>query len=292
MKMKEFSAKVNIPETTIRYYISNGIFIPERYTENYMGRKNFDFSENDVEQLNRIALLRKYDFSIKEIKELSENKLSVTETLEKRIENAQQKVNSENEALKKLRDALLKNPSNSNELCEALNSPTVEQTPIPHIDESSAYKPMYEKTKKTAMVVGTVVGLLLIISFFLFQSVLRNSMGYKYGDVTGVNIHYVESELHSQQEIHDATEVVINRFEKHYHDCTLLDIEYGGDEWTSSELGYCGKTDAKDVMVIVLTFKTGSGQFDAFEPDTVYSGWSYILKKEFGQWVVVSYGYA
>ena len=57
----------------IRFYIEEKLISPE-YTENYLGRKTFSFSDVDVKVLSYIAILRKYGFSIAEIHKIIESK--------------------------------------------------------------------------------------------------------------------------------------------------------------------------------------------------------------------------
>ena len=72
MKIKAVCEQTGLTDRTIRYYIEEGLISPF-YTENYLGRKNFDFSEADVAMLKDIAILRKFGFSIAEIKQLSQH---------------------------------------------------------------------------------------------------------------------------------------------------------------------------------------------------------------------------
>ena len=51
MKIKAVCEQTGLTDRTIRYYIEEGLISPF-YTENYLGRKNFDFSEADVAMLN------------------------------------------------------------------------------------------------------------------------------------------------------------------------------------------------------------------------------------------------
>ena len=69
MKIKEVCAKTGLTDRTVRFYIEEGLIFPA-YTENYLGRKAFDFSESDVEALRDIAVLREFDFSVEEIRRL------------------------------------------------------------------------------------------------------------------------------------------------------------------------------------------------------------------------------
>lgn len=69
MKIKAVCEATGLTDRTVRYYIEEELISPV-YTENYLGRKTFDFSESDIQQLNDIAVLRKFGFSIAEIKEM------------------------------------------------------------------------------------------------------------------------------------------------------------------------------------------------------------------------------
>ncbi len=67
MKIKAVCELTGLTDRTIRYYIEEKLISP-LYTENYLGRKTYNFSENDIKDLNDIAVLRKFDFTLEEIK--------------------------------------------------------------------------------------------------------------------------------------------------------------------------------------------------------------------------------
>ncbi len=69
MKIKTACELTELSDRTIRYYIEEQLIFPA-YTENYLGRKSFDFSKSDIQQLQDIAVLRKFGFSIAEIKRM------------------------------------------------------------------------------------------------------------------------------------------------------------------------------------------------------------------------------
>ena len=66
MKIKEVIEQTGLTDRAIRLYISNGLIAPATQ-HSYTGRNSYDFSEEDVLQLKRIALLRKADFSLEQI---------------------------------------------------------------------------------------------------------------------------------------------------------------------------------------------------------------------------------
>ncbi|MBR0541180.1 MAG: MerR family transcriptional regulator [Clostridia bacterium] len=171
MKLKELASATDISERTIRYYISDGVFVPEKYSESYTGRKSYDYTENDVKRLKQIALLRKYDFSIKDIKDFFDGKAEVAEVLKANIEKARRNEETQKDNIAVMENALLENPQTIDELCEALSNPIAEKMPIPNIDEQSAYKPMYKKTKKRntlLIVIISVVSTLAAIFMLYF----------------------------------------------------------------------------------------------------------------------------
>ncbi len=71
MKIKTVCDMTGLTDRAVRYYIEEQLISPE-YTENYLGRKSFDFTESDVQQLKDISVLRKFGFSIAEIKDVFE----------------------------------------------------------------------------------------------------------------------------------------------------------------------------------------------------------------------------
>lgn len=72
MKIKAVCEQTGLTDRTVRYYIEQGLLSPA-FHENYLGRKQFDFTGEDVQRLKNIALLRSFDFTIREIQELIEH---------------------------------------------------------------------------------------------------------------------------------------------------------------------------------------------------------------------------
>ncbi|MBQ8731214.1 MAG: MerR family transcriptional regulator [Oscillospiraceae bacterium] len=67
MKIKAVCELTELSDRTIRYYIEEQLIYPT-YTENYLGRKSFDFSQEDIDLLKNISILRRFDFTIEEIR--------------------------------------------------------------------------------------------------------------------------------------------------------------------------------------------------------------------------------
>lgn len=90
MKIKAVCELTGLTDRTIRYYIEEQLISPA-YTENYLGRKSFDFSPDDVEALHNISVLRKFDFTIEEIRDIehnAENSKAIIQNVKTRIEQA------------------------------------------------------------------------------------------------------------------------------------------------------------------------------------------------------------
>ena len=69
MKIKTICEITGLTDRTIRYYIEKELVCPA-YTENYLGRKSFHFSQEDIEILKSISVLRQFDFTIDEIQQI------------------------------------------------------------------------------------------------------------------------------------------------------------------------------------------------------------------------------
>ena len=91
MKIKPVCELTGLTDRTIRYYIEENLISPS-YTENYLGRKSYSFSQEDVECLNDIALLRKFDFTVDEIKSILSNSQTSKEILSNVKDRAEKSV--------------------------------------------------------------------------------------------------------------------------------------------------------------------------------------------------------
>lgn len=291
MKLKELASATDISERTIRYYISDGVFVPEKFSESYTGRKSYDYTENDVKRLKQIALLRKYDFSIKDIKDFFDGRAEVAEVLKANIEKARRNEETQKDNIAVMENALLENPQTIDELCEALSNPIAEKMPVPNIDEQSAYKPMYEKAKKRIKIIAIIISVVLLCHYVVFPfCIYLISQSTTGGNVDSCWVTYVPSEIHSQKEIDEAINHAIKHFALFYRDCTLLEIRYAGDEQCVNESIYSWSQNSESTIVLDCEFETGStASYDGFENDCDYS-WQFVLRKFAGKWVIVDQG--
>lgn len=88
MKIKTVCELTGLTDRSVRYYIEEHLITPA-YTENYLGRKSFDFSAEDVQLLKNISVFRKFGFSIAEIKQMLINPAMIFPIAKKLLERKQ-----------------------------------------------------------------------------------------------------------------------------------------------------------------------------------------------------------
>lgn len=98
MKMKTVCEQTGLSDRAVRFYMEEHLIAPS-YTENYLGRRAYDFSETNVQDLRDIAVLRKFGFSIENIRQLKEEPGSSTEVLAQLRAQKQKTVEEEQAAL-------------------------------------------------------------------------------------------------------------------------------------------------------------------------------------------------
>lgn len=81
MKMKTVCEKTGLTDRAVRLYIQEKLIEPVS-TETYLGRKSLEFSAEDVQLLSDIAVLRRFGFSIAQIRALQTSPESARFVLE------------------------------------------------------------------------------------------------------------------------------------------------------------------------------------------------------------------
>lgn len=80
MNIKEVEKRTGLKAANIRYYEREGLLCPERNRQN-----NYrEYSQQDVETLDRIRMLRALDVPLEKIAELQKGKLTLPELMEER----------------------------------------------------------------------------------------------------------------------------------------------------------------------------------------------------------------
>lgn len=171
MKIKTVCELTDLSDRAIRHYIEEGLITPD-YSENYLGRRSFDFTQADVRMLKDIAVLRKFDFSIPEIKQVQENPWESWKVIQNLRERKSKMIHAEQEMLTALSGLEEGKAYTITELARALSAP-VQSVAIPAVDEKRNWKRTIIDIVK-AIVLGTITWLpLLWVVEGLFHSVRR-----------------------------------------------------------------------------------------------------------------------
>ena len=160
MKMKDAIEKTQLTDRAIRLYIENGLVSPS-CSENYAGRKNIEFSEEDVDALRNVATLRKAGFSISEIKLMGSGQVPCRETLEEFIEKTSERIESDKAVVEKLEAVVMSEDLSIETICESLNAVTEEKS-VPQEDSQVSLI-----TKITRIVFLTIGSLSLVAAILL-----------------------------------------------------------------------------------------------------------------------------
>ena len=106
MKIKTVSEITGLTSRAIRVYIDEQLIAP-KFTENYLGRRAFDFSQEDVAALQNIATLRKYGFSIDEIRNIlldAQNSIAIIENVKERTHTQMEECSERLRVLSRVED--------------------------------------------------------------------------------------------------------------------------------------------------------------------------------------------
>ncbi len=170
MKIKTVCERTGLSDRAIRLYIENGLLAPDK-TENYTGRRSFDFSDDDVTRLDQIAVLRASGFSIAQIREVQENPERIPAIVAEVTEKQETELRKSEKVLSSL-SALSEEIGSFEELAESLAEDELPETP----PEDSRMRLRYliarfvEGAYSSAVVDGTVrtVILIMLVLFGLY----------------------------------------------------------------------------------------------------------------------------
>ncbi|MBQ1893807.1 MAG: MerR family transcriptional regulator, partial [Clostridia bacterium] len=132
MKIKAVCEATGLSDRAVRYYIEEGLISPS-FSENYLGRRTFDFSGEDVRALERIAVLRRYDFSVDEIRLMTARPDTIEATCAALISRKRECIANDSDALSSLERTLEEHPKSLVELVSALSAP---KAPLPKEDSA------------------------------------------------------------------------------------------------------------------------------------------------------------
>lgn len=134
MKIGAVCQETGLTDRTIRYYIEEGLLQPA-CTQNHLGRKSFDFTREHIVLLHQISVLRKYGFSINDIKTILEDPSQTGGITGALIEKKKQTIQTEQMLLDTLLQLDKQKDYTLPELAEALDSPVLADVKPPKDSE-------------------------------------------------------------------------------------------------------------------------------------------------------------
>ncbi len=143
MKIKEVITRTGLTDRAIRLYIENGLVTPENQ-KSYKGRNNYNFTQEDVAAFERIALLRKADFSLEQIKALKLGGESAKSVLIEYLNKKQESVITGQKIVKALKDFPQQECITIESVCEKIKF-SLENTPLPEADRKATKGELLEK---------------------------------------------------------------------------------------------------------------------------------------------------
>lgn len=143
MKIKEVIAKTGLTDRAIRLYIENDLVTPENQ-KSYTGRNNYSFTQADIECLEQIALLRKADFSLTQIKTLKSGEESAREVLREYLTAKQESVVMGQKIVEALKNFSAQESVTMESVCAKIKE-SIENTPLPDADRKATKGELLEK---------------------------------------------------------------------------------------------------------------------------------------------------
>lgn len=163
MKMKEAITATGLTDRAIRLYIENGLVSPS-CNESYAGRKNLDFTEENIQELCNIAILRKAGFSINEIKQLRLDEESCRKVLREFMGKTSERIKSDKEVLEKLKAVAEDENITVQTICDSLCNVTKEKL-VPVTDTKLS---LSEKIEKYFFMTLASIGIAYICGCILY----------------------------------------------------------------------------------------------------------------------------
>lgn len=177
MKIKEVENRVGMPRANIRYYEKEGLLsAPTRNENNYR-----EYTDADVEQLQRIKILRLLGVTVADVKLLNEDAISMEEIMQKRLDELEKEV-KEMQEVQKICETILEKNIQVSSLDESIltgDKATWRQR-LEEIMQKDIVKEIITKKQLNAHIAGMLVWRYFInavVSFFLGDSFMNRSQG-------------------------------------------------------------------------------------------------------------------
>lgn len=163
MKMKEVCELTGLTDRAVRLYIDQKLIEPE-VTESYWGRRVLNFRPEDVRQLADIAVLRKFNFSIAQIRAIIEDPRAGQFLLENAILEKQEQVLHQQKILSILSNAKKSSIKNLPTLAASLRD-AADNRAIPNDGETQVgYLRLFARTVLICLALSVAVAALVLLT--------------------------------------------------------------------------------------------------------------------------------
>lgn len=207
MKIKEICEKTKLTERAVRLYIENGLVAPS-INESYSGRRNVEFSAEDVKRLKSISVLRKAGFSIAQIKLMQQEPEKSKEVLQEFIDKTNERIKTDSEIVACLMPLLSLEKLVPEQISQSLEKPVVEEKLLPAEDsEPSALQKFIRKLFLSVGIIGLVFNVACLVPILWVE--IRDIRGYSFPRYDAVGIFYMT--IFFAPSILSATVILINR---------------------------------------------------------------------------------
>lgn len=238
MKIKEVCEKTGLSDKTIRYYIRSGLVFP-KYNENYTGRKNFDFAENDIERLKQVAVLRKYGFSINSIKSILSDCECIDTVIKEHIHNMKEETENSVKLLSRLNDISDCQFSDARGLCSFLAKAENLPATVPSIDNTKPYKLLYSKNKKANKALIVLVLIVFLFSAIMFSELYNTVRCITDSSIIDINNAFIGIRVIETDNKNNGTQYVNDLYIE--DDCLITESDKFDECSTSIEKSFFGR---------------------------------------------------
>ena len=145
MKMKEVCALTGLTERTVRFYVGERLVSPKTTRQN--GRDYREYSTQDVDLLKTIASLRKFHFTIEEIKSIQRRPKDLPALLEDYRLRIVQEAEEENRIVRTLQEVDLTQAKDLASLARLLR-PAAESLTLPASDVTPDFEKFEDASKE------------------------------------------------------------------------------------------------------------------------------------------------
>ncbi len=164
MKIKQVCQITDLTDRAVRYYIEEELIFPD-YTENYLGRRTFDFCEGDIKMLNNIAILRKFGFTVEEIRRMQLDPQAIDSTVEVLKARKREAIDTESDLLVRLEQ--YEKGADLDSLAEFLASPVKDKNLPKEEGERTAKEAILRVAKAVGVTLLTALPIAMFIIGFL-----------------------------------------------------------------------------------------------------------------------------